>query len=87
MTIRVVLRCLFLVLSAALLALDVHVASLGKRHPFEDGYLSLPARDGHRLLGRGFATRGGKRLRWLHYALVVCLGACVIAWWLKFGWT
>ncbi|HXB24263.1 MAG TPA: hypothetical protein VNV25_06015 [Gemmatimonadaceae bacterium] len=87
MTIRVVLKCLFLVLSAALLALDVHVASLGKRHPFSDGYLSLPARDGTRLRERGFATPRGRRLRWLHRALLVCLGAGVIAWWLNFGWT
>lgn len=87
MTIRVVLKCLFLVLSAALLALDVHVASLGKRHPFSDGYLSLPARDGTRLRERGFATPRGRRLRWLHRALLVCLGSCVIAWWLNFGWT
>jgi hypothetical protein len=83
MTIRVVLECLFLVLSAALLALDVHVANLGKRHPFEDGYLSRPTMDGKRLLERGFATPRGRRLRWLQITLMVCLGAGVIAWWLK----
>jgi hypothetical protein len=80
MTTRAVIEGIFLAATAAALALDVHISKLGRRHPFEDSYLSLPFDEGHKLLARGRATPRGRKLRWVRHVLTLCLAGAIIAW-------
>jgi hypothetical protein len=79
-TAHAIIECVFLVVTAAALSLDVYISKLGRRHPFEDSYLSLPFDEGHQLLDRGNATPRGRKLRWVRGLLMLCLAGAIIAW-------
>lgn len=75
-----VFMLIWLSISACGLTLDVYISKLGRRHPFEGSYLSLPRDEGHKLLQRGNATPLARKLRWIRHLLMLSLAGTVVAW-------